>query len=284
MTFLSATLLFSGMNRHTKLTRSIRHLQAAPSKSACPALSAWGSLQGIARHVRKRTRSQGRLRARPAAAASLKFDLRILNWFLIENMRFGRHVWWAPDACVFGSSLGDFPRKYQGTRNRGCGSSSPRDLNWFGGKMTVFSRAFVRKRVISLATTASVAAKPLALAQGSTASYHVRGAMPVQYVADRPDYYEESPFLSENDAAMNKMMANMTVKPTGDVDRDFVAMMVPHHQGAVDMAKAELKYGHNEQLRLPASVASPTRPATVSSPPSMSQDAMAMSGNAASHP
>jgi uncharacterized protein (DUF305 family) len=26
-------------------------------------------------------------------------------------------------------------------------------------------------------------------------------------------------------------------------------MMVPHHQGAVDMAKAELKYGHNEQLR-----------------------------------
>jgi hypothetical protein len=41
----------------------------------------------------------------------------------------------------------------------------------------------------------------------------------------------------------------MTIKPTGDVDRDFVAMMVPHHQGAVDMANAELKYGHNEQLR-----------------------------------
>ena len=45
------------------------------------------------------------------------------------------------------------------------------------------------------------------------------------------------------------MMADMTVKPTGDVDRDFVAMMVPHHQGAVDMAQAELRYGHNEQLR-----------------------------------
>jgi hypothetical protein len=26
-------------------------------------------------------------------------------------------------------------------------------------------------------------------------------------------------------------------------------MMVPHHQGAIDMAKAELEYGHNEQLR-----------------------------------
>jgi hypothetical protein len=174
--------------------------------------------------------------------------------------------------------------------------------------MTVFSRSFVRKRVISLATTASVAATSLALAQGSTSSYHVRGAMPVQYVADRPDYDEESPFLSENDAAMNKMMANMTVKPTGDVDRDFVAMMVPHHQGAIDMAQAELKYGHNEQLRrlaqeivvtqqqeiavmrlavgdqLPPSAVSPARPATVSGPPAMSHGAMAMSRNATSHP
>jgi uncharacterized protein (DUF305 family) len=41
----------------------------------------------------------------------------------------------------------------------------------------------------------------------------------------------------------------MTIKPAGDIDRDFVAMMVPHHQGAIDMAKAELRYGHNAQLR-----------------------------------
>ena len=44
-------------------------------------------------------------------------------------------------------------------------------------------------------------------------------------------------------------MAGMAVKPTGDVDRDFAAMMIPHHQGAIDMAVAELRYGHNEQLR-----------------------------------
>ena len=41
----------------------------------------------------------------------------------------------------------------------------------------------------------------------------------------------------------------MTIKPTGDVDRDFVAMMVPHHQGAINMAQAVLRYGRNEQLR-----------------------------------
>ncbi len=115
--------------------------------------------------------------------------------------------------------------------------------------MALFSRTFVRKRVISLATTASVAATSFALAQDPTSAYHVRGAMPVQYVAYRPDLSAEQPFLSENDTAMNKMMADMTIKPTGDVDRDFVAMMMPHHQGAVDMAQAELKYGHNERLR-----------------------------------
>jgi hypothetical protein len=59
----------------------------------------------------------------------------------------------------------------------------------------------------------------------------------------------ERQFLEENDAAMNRMMDGMTPKPSGDVDKDFVEMMVPHHQGAIDMAQAELRYGKNEQLR-----------------------------------
>ena len=157
--------------------------------------------------------------------------------------------------------------------------------------MVLFSRSFVRKRAISIATTSLVAATSFALAEDSTRAYHVRGTRPIQYVADRPDYSIEQSFLSENDAAMNKMMADMTIKPTGDVDRDFVAMMVPHHQGAIDMARAELKYGRNEQLRrmsqeiivtqqqeiaamrlavgdpLPPSAASPTQPEIAPSPP-----------------
>ena len=114
--------------------------------------------------------------------------------------------------------------------------------------MVLFSRAFIRKRVISLATTASVAATSFALAQDPERTHHVRSG--IQYVADRQEHSEEQPFLSDNATAMDKMMADMTIKPTGDIDRDFVEMMVPHHQGAVDMAKAELKYGRNEQLRL----------------------------------
>jgi hypothetical protein len=60
---------------------------------------------------------------------------------------------------------------------------------------------------------------------------------------------EEAPFLAENVSAMTKMMIDMGIRPSGDVDKDFVAMMTPHHQGAIDMALAELRYGRNERLR-----------------------------------
>jgi hypothetical protein len=60
---------------------------------------------------------------------------------------------------------------------------------------------------------------------------------------------DEAPFLAENVSAMTKMMIDMGIRPSGDVDKDFVAMMTPHHQGAIDMALAELRYGHNERLR-----------------------------------
>lgn len=59
----------------------------------------------------------------------------------------------------------------------------------------------------------------------------------------------EAPFIAENRAAMDKMADGMAITSSGDVDQDFVAMMVPHHQGAIDMAQAELRYGKNEQLR-----------------------------------
>ena len=60
---------------------------------------------------------------------------------------------------------------------------------------------------------------------------------------------EEAPFLAENVRAMTKMMIDMGIQPSGNVDRDFVSMMVPHHQGAIEMAQAQLRYGHNEQLK-----------------------------------
>jgi uncharacterized protein (DUF305 family) len=50
--------------------------------------------------------------------------------------------------------------------------------------------------------------------------------------------------------AMTLMDQGMKNAPmTGDPDHDFAAMMIPHHQGAVDMAKAELIYGKDPVLR-----------------------------------
>lgn len=52
------------------------------------------------------------------------------------------------------------------------------------------------------------------------------------------------------DAAMSVMHKGMHTAPqTGDPDRDFVTMMIPHHQGAIDMAKVLLLYGTDEQLK-----------------------------------
>jgi uncharacterized protein (DUF305 family) len=51
------------------------------------------------------------------------------------------------------------------------------------------------------------------------------------------------------EAAHHKMMASMGVKLSGDPDRDFVLMMIPHHEGAIDMAKIELQYGKDPMLR-----------------------------------
>jgi uncharacterized protein (DUF305 family) len=59
----------------------------------------------------------------------------------------------------------------------------------------------------------------------------------------------DAPFMTQVFAAMSNMAMGMDIKPSGNVDEDFVAAMVPHHQGAIEMAKAELRYGRNSQLQ-----------------------------------
>jgi len=74
-------------------------------------------------------------------------------------------------------------------------------------------------------------------------------AMPARAAGSTADDEGERAFLAENGSAMTAMMRRMEITPSGNIDRDFVAMMAPHHQGAIDMAQAYLRFGDNEQLR-----------------------------------
>ena len=53
--------------------------------------------------------------------------------------------------------------------------------------------------------------------------------------------------MDEAMTSMDRGMENATM--TGDPDHDFAAMMIPHHQGAIDMARAELLFGKDPVLR-----------------------------------
>jgi hypothetical protein len=101
-------------------------------------------------------------------------------------------------------------------------------------------RSLICTALVSLAAAVWISASPLALAQDQRAMRHVPAVATAR---------ETQLFTIESDLALSKMSLDMTEERAGDVDHDFVALMLPHHQGAIDIARAELKYGHNEALR-----------------------------------
>ena len=109
--------------------------------------------------------------------------------------------------------------------------------------MNSLTRQSVTLTVVPLAVMCAVGTIFLASAQPLSTVDPEICATPIS------DVGAEASFLAENVAAMKKMMDDMAVKPTGDVDADFVAMMVPHHQGAIDMALAVLRHGRNPQIK-----------------------------------
>jgi uncharacterized protein (DUF305 family) len=98
----------------------------------------------------------------------------------------------------------------------------------------------------TLATALAFAACLAACSKQSSLADYIASLCAAPFRESSP---EEAPFLAENVSAMTKMMIDMGIRPSGNVDNDFAAMMVPHHQGAIEMAQAELRHGRNEQLR-----------------------------------
>ncbi len=94
------------------------------------------------------------------------------------------------------------------------------------------------RRTFVLGATAAAAAVP---AQAQT---HVSGAQGHHEKAHQTSFATE---MHERMRSMSSAMDRASM--FGDPDRDFLAMMIPHHQGAIDMALLVLKHGQDPLTR-----------------------------------
>lgn len=95
--------------------------------------------------------------------------------------------------------------------------------------------------------TALLAGGALAMAAGvALADNHEAGSMAGMdhsNMGDMPGHMQS--FMG----AMDTMMGAMPMQSSGDPDADFLLMMIPHHQSAIDMALVELEQGDDEETR-----------------------------------
>jgi uncharacterized protein (DUF305 family) len=101
---------------------------------------------------------------------------------------------------------------------------------------------FVAASLATALSTSAVLAQDNTMHQGHDMSSMDHSSMDHGAMGDSPS----SKAFAEANAKMHKDMA---VPLTGNADVDFVQGMIPHHQGAIDMAKIVLEHGKDPEIR-----------------------------------
>ena len=87
-----------------------------------------------------------------------------------------------------------------------------------------------------------------ALVQAQCANPHAGHPMPAPATTEAKAV-KSAPSTAAYEAANSTMHHAMAITYTGNADRDFLAGMIPHHQGAIDMAEVVLQYGKDPKVR-----------------------------------
>lgn len=116
----------------------------------------------------------------------------------------------------------------------------------------------MKKRNLALIAGAIAIAGGLAVAQttmegmdhsGMAGMEGMDGMGMMSHASLIPPELANDPATQAYAAAMDKMMADMMIPYTGDVDVDFVKGMIPHHEAAVAMAQIQLEFGKDPEIR-----------------------------------